>query len=557
MEIPQALRAALLSADEEYLIALSNKGTVNRAKKDLAAVRPEMKQADSETVTVSVGDAVCTVAAPLGNSVCTCPSSAMCRHRMSAILWLKEQAAQEIAASGENAAPSGEEAPGATAEEMAAELSSCPAQALARQLGERRVSALVQRESSGEGASVREAGSVTVELPWIPATVRLIHPLEHSSCSCHSRSFCIHKAEALLIWQLRRGLATADGLLAFFRSETDGLPDRRAICAVVQAALEDWMRTGLTRLPSSAQDTAERLAGLSHTSGLPSLERGIRRLHGELQSYFSRSAAFRSEVLLRRISAVWRLASALRAATEQEALRLAGTFREEYQAVGSLHLYLLGLQEVELAGGYGGTVYYFWETQKHRYYAYRDLRPRFYEGNRQSGHAETVLWELPGTLRQMWNCRLDLTGARVGGEGNLSATAQCRGTLLQKTPPGLVLPASAVQEDFSLLLPRSRPGVGELERLAILRPRRGEPQEYDRVEQRFTLRLLDGAGRDIWLTARYRDGRQAMMEALERLAERWAQSPALRPVFFGALYREGGRLCLHPIECFDNWEGTP
>ena len=44
MEIPQALYAALLSADEEYLIALCNKGTVNRAKKDLSAVPLEIKQ---------------------------------------------------------------------------------------------------------------------------------------------------------------------------------------------------------------------------------------------------------------------------------------------------------------------------------------------------------------------------------------------------------------------------------------------------------------------------------------------------------------------------------
>ena len=44
MEIPQTLYSALLSADEDYLIALCNKGTVNRAKKDLSAVQPEITQ---------------------------------------------------------------------------------------------------------------------------------------------------------------------------------------------------------------------------------------------------------------------------------------------------------------------------------------------------------------------------------------------------------------------------------------------------------------------------------------------------------------------------------
>lgn len=56
MEIPQTLYSALLSADEEYLIALCNKGTVNRAKKDLSAVQPEIRQTEGETVTLTVGD---------------------------------------------------------------------------------------------------------------------------------------------------------------------------------------------------------------------------------------------------------------------------------------------------------------------------------------------------------------------------------------------------------------------------------------------------------------------------------------------------------------------
>lgn len=557
MEIPQALYAALLSADEEYLIALCNKGTVNRAKKDLSAVQPEIKQIEGETVTLAVGDALCTITAPLGSSTCSCPSSTMCRHRISAILWLKAQTVQESSAPGGSAVPPEEKPSGGVAEELTALLATYPTQTLTRQLGERRVSALVQRENSGDGAVIREGSAVSVELPWIPATVRFICPLEHSGCTCHSRNFCAHKAEALLTWQLRHGIVTADSLLAAFQSNTGNVVNRGEICTAVQAAMTDWMRAGLTRLPSSSQETAERLAGLCHTSGLPALERAMRQLHGELQSYFARSAAFRAEVLLRRMSAVWRLASALRMAPEQEALQLAGTFRDEYQVVGSLHLYLLGLREVDLAGGYAGIVYYFWETQKHRYYAYRDLRPKFYEGRRRSTPLETILWELPGTLRQAWNCRLDLTGARVSGDGNLSATTQCRGMLLQKSPPGSVIPPSAVAEDFSTLLTRSRPGMGELERLAILRPHRGEPQEYDRVEQRFTLRLMDGAERDVWLTVRYREGERAVVEALEQLAGQWEQNPDLQPVFFGMLYREDGRLCLYPIECFTDWEGTP
>ena len=557
MELPQKLRAALLAADEEYLTALCNRGTVNRAKKDLASTQPEARGTDGDAVTLAVGDAVCTITAPLGNSICSCPSSAMCRHRMAAILWLKEQSAQTAPPPGETAAPAADAPPEETAEELAALLSAYPTQTLTRQLGERRVSALIQRERLGPGASIREGSTVTVDLPWSPATVRLIAPLEHSSCTCHSRSFCLHKAEALLIWQLRHGVVTADALLSAPDAAGQDGAGRRAVCAAVQDAMTDWLRTGLSRLPPSSQDAAERLAGLCHTGGLPTLERAMRRLHGELQRYFGRSAAFRPELLLRRMGDAWRLAGALQTAEGLRVLELAGVFREEYLPVGDLRLYLLGLQEVDLASGYAGTVYYFWETQQQRYYTYRDLRPKFYDARRQPGPAETILWALPGTLRQMWNCRLDLHDARATAAGALSSTAQCRGTLLKKSPPGEIIPAEAVTEDFSLLLPSSRTGRPEPERLAILRPARWEAQEYDPVEQIFSLRLLDREDRDIWVTVRYREQEKAVVEVLEGLVQEKTPASAGLPVFFGSLWRENGRLCLYPIECFTNWEGTP
>ena len=54
MEIPENLRTALASVDDAYLIGLSNKGTVNRAKKDLAGLSPTAEiSADGISVTVA------------------------------------------------------------------------------------------------------------------------------------------------------------------------------------------------------------------------------------------------------------------------------------------------------------------------------------------------------------------------------------------------------------------------------------------------------------------------------------------------------------------------
>ena len=104
---------------------------------------------------------------------------------------------------------------------------------------------------------------------------------------------------------------------------------------------------------------------------------------------------------------------------------------------------------------------------------------------------------------------------------------------------------------------RSIPHAPEAERLAVLQPSRCEAQEYDQVRQVFSLRLLDGAGRDIWLEVSYKQEATKLMERMEALVQQLQSRPFLRPVFFGILYREGDRLKLSPIEAFTHWEETP
>ena len=76
MTLPESIRAALSAADDDYLIGLSNKGTVNRAKKDLAGLTPTA-EASGEMVVVTLGGETVMVTAPLGKSMCSCPSASM------------------------------------------------------------------------------------------------------------------------------------------------------------------------------------------------------------------------------------------------------------------------------------------------------------------------------------------------------------------------------------------------------------------------------------------------------------------------------------------------
>ncbi len=281
MQLPKALSAALAAADENYLIGLCNKGTVNRAKKDLAVSASPETMPGQDGVTVRLGDISCLITAPLGESRCSCPSSAICRHRIAAILWLKGR----LDAGPDPAAP--------PPRPEFQELRAYPPEKLAKQLGSKRLSAALFRHQSGSGPQITEASVVTVDMPWLPACVRLLEPLEHSTCTCHSKVFCPHKAEALLYWQLKEGVADPSLLQpAQPAGAALDLEAARGVCRAVQEALAAQLATGLSRMPPGVCETVERMAALCHTAKLPELERALRALHGEYAAYFGCSSGY-------------------------------------------------------------------------------------------------------------------------------------------------------------------------------------------------------------------------------------------------------------------------
>ena len=538
MVLPEKLAVALAAADDAYLIGLSNKGTLNRAKKDLAALENPEITPEEEGIRVKMGEISCLIKAPLGESNCSCPSGAMCRHRLAAMLLLKENA-------GTAAPPKPE----------FEELKQYPVEKLVKALGPKRLAAALLRFESGSGPEMLESTVIEVAMPWYPATVRLLEPLEHSTCTCHSRDLCIHKAEAMLYWQLQKKIAVPEKLRVQQTEAELDLDGVRGICRSVQDALTAQLTTGLSRMSASVCETVERMAALFHTAGLPNLERALRSLHGEYAAYFARSATFRDWVLLERISHTFRLASAMERGDAAAVSRLAGTFRDDYDPVGNLRLYLLGLREFSGRSGYAGTIYYFWDRDKVRFYTFNHVRPTFYEGVPQNRKSAAAPWGLPCTLRQAWNCSMELTGAKANRTGNLSSTEQCSATLQERSKPGAVIPRRCMDRDFRRLLAEcSAPNLPENSRLALVQPRECIPVAYDRVKQMFSMQLLDDEGHDLWLEVSYKKEEAVVVDMLERLSAAIQRDPKLRPVFFGIVHRGEDRLKLYPIEYFTQWE---
>lgn len=91
------LKKALVFADENFLIGLSNKGTYKRACKDVDGAEADFDLGEN-SATVRTGGETCTISVPLAESKCTCVARGICRHIVGAVLILRNNVSLDVTA---------------------------------------------------------------------------------------------------------------------------------------------------------------------------------------------------------------------------------------------------------------------------------------------------------------------------------------------------------------------------------------------------------------------------------------------------------------------------
>lgn len=614
------LKIQLKQADDAYLAGLSNKGTVKRAHKDLEQETPEVLWDESgNEIQVTFKEAVCRIRAPLGSSTCSCPSRSICRHVTAAILWVrgileKEDTAGSEAAPGVASSRAVEAAPGSASFEAAPEqkpdpepapsaaleeaLLAVPLDRLKRACRNKAYREFAARAEAGELPSLSMGSVITVRFPWAEQVVKLLYPLEYSSCTCRSRELCSHKAQAILAFQIQRKAITAEMLKA--REEEAGSWDKEAVLRAARSIKEGirlQLFTGLSRLSPEAAQSMERLAVISHGAGLASFETGFRSAAAEYEQYFSRSASFCGERLLARLLSLYDRACSLEKTRDRDTFqRLAGTFRDTYEPVPRLQLTAVGSRHVKSKAGYEGEKYYFLETGQHRWYTWMDVRPTFYEGvrRRPAGRdgGQPAPWGLNCSREKMMELEFALTQAKAAQDGRLSVSRETKSEILGTRRLDRPEIREMVFWDYRALLrdleqkeqradQMSGPEEKSGESLALVGAARIREGTFDTVRQRFSMELFDPAGRRIQAAVNYSKEEKLTIQVLERLAKRLGEpedagegsfaeksskgeisqreisqreisqerNPGL--IFLGIPYLEDGRLCLYPIEYFE------
>lgn len=579
----EQLQTALRQVDDDYLTGLSNKGILKRAYKDLAEEAPTVVWQDG-IAQVTLKSETCQIKDPLGESSCSCPSSSICRHVVTAILWLKSQMDQEEKSDqGLSSEQNAQDTLSAQSSDSSREeFVNIPLERLKRACGGRRFQAFLSHVKSGELPELMETSIVTVEIPWEQVTVRLLSPLEHSTCTCHSKELCGHKALALLTYQLKVGKISINDLEAADTTEVNVDTElAKEAAGKVREQILAQFEMGLTRQSREVEESLERLAIICHRAQLADFESRIREAASDYRLYFQRSAAFRNQELLNKLLMLFQLAQQiLDAKADSELTALAGSFRSDYVPVGKLHLMGMGARSFSSKTGYEGEIYYFLETGQKKWYTWTDARPVFYEGTRKKSGAyiksTAAPWGLTCNREQLAELEFELTNAKAGTGERLSVSQDTKGELLGPRNLETSEIREVIYEDYEQLLQdffgmqqnytddgleeevtkdetmESDHSSGEKrrERLVLVQAFGWEEPSFDFVSQRFSWGIHDRKGRTLFISLHYTKAEQLTITMLERLEQRLKRQEERNLLFLGAVYLENGRLCLYPIEFY-------
>ncbi len=662
-------RQVLAAADDDYLAGLCNKGTVKRAYKELEEAQTEIRQQE-DGFEVQVGEEICRICLPLGDSKCSCISRSICKHIIIAVLRVREfvegcageEADTESADVGQEESDAGKEPPdqGRAAGERAAEdqdilidsgaavrqnvsadngvadgqsnstgsgvtavqdsladsnvpagqekftvenmsdsnnaldkdaasggrdvaavqneplsgnarnfpeISGFPLEKIKKAMGKRRYQKLISSVSLKLRPQIEITSVITVTFPDTGTKVKLLEPLAYSSCSCHKKELCSHKAEAILWYQLEQGILKPEQLQAAEDANADLNIDLDAIHGLAEAILqllETALRTGLARTSPDMSDSLERMAILCHNQELADFERYSRSLRDSWQCYFNRMASFRAEELMSRMMMVYQKAQALREAENGEQVqKLAGQFRSEYRPAGELVLIGIGSRHFLSKTGYEGETCYFLEESTKKWYTYTNARPVFYEQStrRRAGAYGKTPWELKASMQELTQLRIRLRNAKANDKRRLSSSGETQGEILGARNVKQSEVAECYYTDFQKLFreqigntafswapeEEKEYGFDESRHPVLVQAAECGEGQFDEITQTFRMELRDGQGVVLTIEVAYSKEEDFTIRYLERVARRIQRDHRSVPCFVGDVYLEDGKMKLYPI----------
>lgn len=453
------------------------------------------------------------------------------------------------------------------------EINAYPFARLKKALGSRPFQTFVNQVAADIRPTIQYGSVVTVQLPEPGMTAKLLSPLEYSTCTCHKKELCRHKAAAILWCQLEAGTVRKEDLLREASDEPAyDMDEVREAARQMGAFLEELFATGLSRVSPDVPDFLERLAIIGHNAGLARFEGYFRALADSYDRYLKRKAAFRTKDLIGQMTRLYSRVKRLEQTKEvTEVAALAGEFRADYLPVGNLDLIGIAAEKYKSQTGYEGETIYFLEEKTKQWYTYTNARPVFYDtAKRSAARANGAAlqgpapWGLEISMEKLLKVRIHLTGAKCDRRNRLSSSQETKGEITGEQGLGVSDLRDWYYRDFGLLFQgqigkreekspggsadsaaESQGGPGKATELVFVQPDSCAKAEFSQTGQQLTLPLYDRAGRELLVEVTYSKEEAGTIRYLERVSEKKL------PCFLGKVSLRDGRLRMYPVDLLE------
>ena len=540
------LRAALATYDDDALAALSSKGLVRRARKDLETIRPKILESadDAARIYVEAGDAVAELDMPPANSRCGCPASGICRHILAALIFVKETATENPARAAEGKLDA-VVAPSVLAE-ADREVLALDDEAIARWAGKALVARSKKALALGMPVEFDNSDRLIARLPtrnvacrWMPGCGP-----EGMVCSCHAQGVCEHRVAAVLAFQAARGARVLDDPSTVSLASAPGAPrSRDEVLVSVGSVVSELVVLGLSRLSRASAERLRTLAVSAHGVDLPRLEGLLRGLASQVELALTRDAQADSARLMAQAARVEALRHGL---ARRLAPHLVGQHKTSYQPVGDIDLVSLGAQAWRSQTGYAGLTLYFWDRSAGNWATWTDTRPLSVgQFDPVARYRDWGPWEGLASPEQSSRKTLRLTGAWRNPQGRLSGRPATRATTIG---PAEVADVPARLDEWNPLVGKARRLFGggfhdrtEQDEIVLLAPDRWGPAIFDEVRQVLIRIVWDKHGCPLPLVLRHQTETAAAVMTLSE------HDPSATRAVLGILRFGADQLCVEPI----------
>lgn len=536
------LQRVLKSIDDDALVAMANRGLVRRALRDLDQSKVQLRAVDGDRVTVLVGTHVVSLPPLPTLAECNCPAAEICRHVLTAIVFLRDYQPEKAATvdvalspsevAADMAAPSDGEAPIELLESWEQFVSNVTFESLRNWAGTPLLRKAFQSlDLQTIHTSIAKSGELhqpawraelverQVQIHWLPG-----NGLPGLLCSCNARSNCVHRVQAVL-YDLRQRKAidfTDEAWRELARpAVADNLYSRDELVRATQLLLRELFSSGTARVSIALINRLVTLSVSAHGADLPRLERELAALADTMQRLYRREAAAATTDAIARAARIRMLTLAL---LEHQTPEWIGEHRSEYVEVGTMHLMGMGAARWRSASGFCGLTVYFWHEASKSWFTWSETRPeRQADFSPQKVYAGPGPWE--GCLSPRQACRNEwqLNHTYRNRDRRLSGRAATRAILTRSRS---LADFTHVVEDWQLI-------AGQLERvyhgslrelsqpddLMIVRPKAWRSLGYDSLNQELRFILYDVRGRRLLMKVQHHS-QSKVVDTLETLTDR-------------------------------------